>query len=109
MHVQTGFRAELLHTASTEFVQPDALLPVDDGLINEPLSIGRPTWSLHRLEILRELPGIPTATGYYPDIATKVDREPTIFRRVHGKAGTSRDGDLRVSRGSMQQSNYDQN
>ena len=109
MHGQTGVRVELPHIASIELVQPDALLPVDDRLINELLSIGRPTWSLHRLEILRELPGIPTATRYYPDIATKVDREPTIFRRVHRKAGTSRDGDLRVSRGSMQQSNYDQN
>jgi hypothetical protein len=82
-------------------------LPVDDRLINELLSIGRPTGSLHRLEILRELPGIPTATRYYPDIATKVDREPTIFRRVHRQTGASRDGGLRVSRSSMQQSKYD--
>jgi hypothetical protein len=40
---------------------------------------------------LCELPRITAAAGYDPDITAQIDREPTVFGRVHGKTRAARD------------------
>lgn len=109
MQIEIGIRAEPLYPTSAEFVQPDTLLTADNGLKDELLAIGRPAWSLHRLEILRELPRISAAAGYDPDITPQIDREPTVFGRVHGKTRAVRDGYLCASLGCEQQAKDEKN
>jgi hypothetical protein len=58
---------------------------------------------------LCELPRITAAAGYDPDITAQIDREPTVFGRVHGKTRAARDVYLRTSLGCDQQTEDEKN